>query len=67
MLLANLLKLEDDVMESINKIIRENGDLREPKYSLAYANSCPCGGTCSGDCGGTCEYESLKSDCALLF
>lgn len=30
-------------------------------------NSCPCGGTCSGDCQGTCQYESLKSDCVILF
>ncbi len=67
MLRSKLLKLEDDAMESIDRIIRENMDIREPKYSLVYANSCPCGGTCSGDCGGTCEYESLKSDCTLLF
>lgn len=39
----------------------------EFKSSPIFARKCPCGGTCEGGCTGTCEYESLKSDCTILF
>lgn len=60
------LVLSDNDYRRVNSILDDmRGLVWFEKYESK--NSCPCGGTCSGDCEGTCEYESLKSQCVLLF
>ncbi|MEG2834151.1 MAG: hypothetical protein RR859_08275 [Ruthenibacterium sp.] len=63
----NKFELSVEVTEKIRTLM-EKMRLSEPE--LAFENAagrCPCGGTCEGGCRGTCEYESLKSNCVLMF